>query len=82
VFNCLPKDDEKQGNANASGLEEKIDTFRQKINKAAFWLSKKLVIDVSEIHRRFKPQAQMSLNELMEKYRQIQKEIEEAKDAQ
>ena len=82
VFNCLPKDDEKQGNANASGLEEKIDTLRQKINKAAFWLSKKLVIDVSEIHRRFKPQAQMSLNDLMEKYRQIQKEIEEAKDAQ
>lgn len=82
VFNCFPKDSDKQGTTNVSSLEDKIDILRKRINSLTYCLAKKLEIDVSEIHRRFKPQAQMSLSELNEKYRQILKEIEEAKNAQ
>jgi superfamily II DNA or RNA helicase len=82
VFNCFPKDADKQDKPNVSSLEDKMDALRQKINNAAYSLSKNMAIDVSDIHRRFKPQAQMSFNELIQKFSQIQKWMQEAKNAQ
>lgn len=61
------------------GLEERCDEMRKKCNKSAFRLARLLEIDVKEIHKKFKRQAEMSLSELEDKHKYILKEIANAK---
>lgn len=42
VFNCFPKDSDKQGTTNVSSLEDKIDILRKRINSLTYCLAKNL----------------------------------------
>jgi superfamily II DNA or RNA helicase len=57
------------------GLEERMDGLRKKCGQKAFHLSKILGVKVEEIHRRYKPQKQMTEGELQEKLSQLVREI-------
>ena len=57
------------------GLEDQCNQMRAKCNQAAFRLSKMLGIEVKEIHKRFKRQAEMSLAELQTKLRVLVEEM-------
>lgn len=54
--------------------EDRMDTMRQKCNRAAFRLSKLLDVDVKEIHGKFKPQREMTEPELQSKLDQLVRE--------
>lgn len=54
--------------------EDRMDTMRKKCNRAAFCLSKLLDVDVKEIHGRFKPQREMTEQELQSKLDQLVRE--------
>lgn len=54
--------------------EDRMDTMRNKCNRAAFRLSKLLDVDVKEIHGKFKPQREMTEPELQSKLDQLVRE--------
>lgn len=62
-------------NSTTVSKEENDDRLRSKCNTKAFCLSKKLGIDVKEIHRRFKPQQSMTTEELQSKLNWLLQEI-------
>lgn len=56
-------------------LEERMDGWRRRCNKAAFRLSKVLHCDVRDVHAKFKQQRTMTEDELKSKYRAIVNQI-------
>lgn len=51
--------------------EDRMNVLRKKCNKAAFRLAKLLHIDVKEVHGRFKPQREMTEDELQSKLEKL-----------
>jgi superfamily II DNA or RNA helicase len=62
-------------NTAEPSMEDVESRLRKECGKKAFQLASRLKIDVSEIHKRFKPQSKMSVEELREKKLQLVKEI-------
>jgi superfamily II DNA or RNA helicase len=58
----------------ATNKEDRMDSMRKKCNRAAFRLSKLMDIDVKSIHGRFKPQRDMTEQELQNKLDQLVRE--------
>jgi superfamily II DNA or RNA helicase len=60
-----------QPQAEPTLLEDRLDELRKKCNKTAFRLSKLLDIEVKEIHKRFKPQKEMTEADLEHKLKSL-----------
>jgi superfamily II DNA or RNA helicase len=58
--------------------EDRMDALRKKCGNAAFRLSKVLSIDVKDVHRKFKPQREMTEAELQSKLDQLVRECGKA----
>jgi superfamily II DNA or RNA helicase len=64
--------------ANEPCKEDRMDALRKKCGTAAFRLSKLLSIDVKDVHRKFKPQREMTEAELQSKLDQLIRECGKA----
>lgn len=58
-----------------TSLEDEIQKLRVKCNARMYRLSKKLGVKIEELHKRFKPQAEMSKIELVTKLKWIESEL-------
>lgn len=61
-------------NSQQASKEEVVDHLRKKCSQVAFRLSKRRNVHVGSIHKKFKPQDQMSESELRAKLRQLAEE--------
>jgi hypothetical protein len=56
--------------------EDRMDAMRQKCNRMAFRLAKLLDVEIKEVHGRFKPQREMTEQELQRKLDQLVRECD------
>ncbi len=73
---CAQQPPEAPAPRESISLEAQCNTMRKKCKDAAWRLSRLSGIDVREIHKRFKPQSSMSLEELQAKLKNL---LEEAR---